>query len=136
LSFGLWDSLPDAELLKAAASGKLTTVEQLRAQAQRMSTDRRTDAKLAEFFLQWLKVDRFTDIAKDSKRFPEFDEEIVSDLRTALDLFLEDVIWSEASDYRQLLLADSLYLNGRLASFYGAGLPDDAPFQKTTLDAG
>lgn len=136
LSYALWDSLPDDQLLKAAAAGQLKTREQVQREAERMVTDLRTRSKVHEFFHQWLNVDRFNDIAKDSKRFPEFDEEIVSDLRTALDLFLADVIWSEASDYRQLLLADSLYLNGRLAGFYGAGLPDDAPFQKTTLDAG
>ena len=134
LSYGLWDSLPDDQLLKAAAAGQLKTREQVQRQVERMATDLRTRSKMNEFFHQWLNVDRFTDIAKDSKRFPEFDEEIVSDLRTALDLFLDDVIWSEASDYRQLLLADSLYLNGRLAKFYGAGLPEDAPFQKITLE--
>jgi hypothetical protein len=101
-----------------------------------MLADQRSRSKVSEFFHQWLNVDRFNDIAKDSKRFPEFDEEIISDLRTALDLFLDDIIWSEASDYRQLLLADSLYLNGRLASFYGGGLPEEAPFQKTTLSTG
>jgi hypothetical protein len=134
LSYGLWDSLPDDQLLKAAAAGQLKTRDQVQRQAERMVTDLRTRSKMQEFFHQWLNADRFTDIAKDSKRFPEFDEAIVSDLRTALDLFLDDVIWSEGSDYRQLLLADSLYLNGRLAKFYGAGLQEDAPFQKITLE--
>ena len=46
---------------------------------------------------------------------PSFDAAIASDLRTSLDLFLDDVVWSESSDFRQLLLADELYLNGRLA---------------------
>jgi hypothetical protein len=96
----------------------------------------RARSKLSEFFLSWLNVERFADLAKDSKRFPEFNEQVVSDLRTALDLFLDDVVGSKASDYRQLLLADWLYLNGRLAGFYGAKLPEDAPFQKVTLPGG
>jgi hypothetical protein len=75
-------------------------------------------------------------VAKDSARFPEFDPSLVTDLRTSLDLFLEDVLWSDASDFRQLLLTDYLYLNGRLAKFYGADLPADAPFQKVELDPG
>lgn len=136
LAFGLWDSLPDEPLLRAAASGQLKTPDQVRRQVERMLADSRTRGKLHDFFLLWLNTDRFTDIAKDSKRFPEFDEQIVSDLRTALNLFLDDVAWSDSSDFRQLLQADWLYLNGRLAKFYGVELPADAPFQKATLQRG
>jgi cytochrome c553 len=136
LSFDLWDSLPDEQLLKAAASGQLSKPDQVRRQAERMMADVRTRAKLEEFFWQWLNIDRFTDLAKDSKRFPDFDEKIVSDLRTSLDLFLEDVVWSEGSDFRQLLLTDSLFLNGRLGDFYDVELSPDAPFQKISLDPG
>ena len=50
-------------------------------------------------------------------------------------LFLEDVVWSDASDFRQLLLADSLYMNGRLAKFYGAEPPADGTFEKVFLQS-
>jgi mono/diheme cytochrome c family protein len=136
LSFGLWDSLPDQELLDAAAAGRLTTREQVERQAERMLSDPRTHTKLRSLFFQWLKADPVPEVAKDLARFPEFDPVLVADLRTSLDLFLEDVLWSDASDFRQLLLADYLYLNGRLARFYGADLPADAPFQKVALDPG
>ncbi len=135
LSLGLWDSLPDDKLWQAAASGRLMKPDEVRRQAERMVGDLRTSAKLHEFFEQYLRIDHFTDLAKDAKRFPEFDEEIVSDLHTSVDLFLDDVINSADSDYRQLLLADWLYLNGRLAKFYGKNLPANAPFQKVTLNA-
>ena len=46
------------------------------------------------------------------------------------------MVWGESSDFRQLLLADALLLNGRLAKFYGADLPADAPFQKVQLEPG
>jgi hypothetical protein len=134
LSFGLWDSLPDQELLQAAAAGRLATRAQVAGQAERMLPDLRTRSKVREFLLQWLKVDQVPDMSKDARRFPGFDKAAASDLRTSLDLFLEDVVWGETSDFRQLLLADSLYLNGRLARFYGADLPPDAPFQKVALD--
>jgi mono/diheme cytochrome c family protein len=136
LSFGLWDSLPDPELLEAAANGRLATREQVARQAERMLADVRTRAKVREFLLQWLKVDQVPDLAKDPRRFPDFDRALASDLRTSLDLFLEDVVWGDASDFRQVFLADSLYLNGRLARFYGAELPADAPFQKVNLKTG
>jgi hypothetical protein len=101
-----------------------------------MVADLRTRAKLRAFFLQWLKVEQVPDIGKDPERFPDFNESIASDLRTSLDLFLDDVVWGESSDFRQLLLSDQVYLNGRLAKFYGADLPEDAPFQKVSLNPG
>jgi hypothetical protein len=136
ISFGLWDSLPDQELLDAAARGQLATREQVVRQAERMVSDQRARAKVREFLLQWLKVDQAPELSKDAKEFPGFDQPLASDLRTSLELFLDDVVWSDASDFRQLLLADSLYLNGRLARFYGADLPADAPFQKVSQQPG
>ena len=73
-------------------------------------------------------------MAKDADRFPGFDPAVVADLRTSLDLFLDDVTWNGDSDFRRLLLADDLYMNGRLAKFYGVDLPADAPFQKVKLN--
>ncbi|MGH7137605.1 MAG: DUF1592 domain-containing protein, partial [Pirellulales bacterium] len=135
LSFSLWDSLPDQPLSEAAAHGQLATREQAAGQAGRMAGDLRTRAKLREFFHQWLKVDQVEELRKDAALFPEFNDAVVSDLRTSLDLFLDEVVWSETSDFRQLFLADELYLNGRLSALYGGGLPPDAPFQKVKLDA-
>ena len=94
LSFGLWDSLPDQQLFDAAASGQLATRDQVARQAERMVNDPRSRVKLEGFLLQWLKIDQARDIVKDPKRYPEFNETVVSDLRTSLDLFLEDVIGS------------------------------------------
>jgi hypothetical protein len=134
LSFGLWDSIPDQALLDAAASGQLTTREQLVRQAERMVGDLRARSKLREFFLQWLRVEQVPDLSKDTGKFPGFDETLASDMRTSLDFFLADVTGSEESDFRQLLLADYLYMNGRLSEFFGADLPPDAPFQKVTWE--
>jgi hypothetical protein len=134
LSFGLWDSLPDEELLKAAAAGGLSTREQVVRQAERMVSDPRAWSKLRDFFLQWLKVDHYPDLDKDPKRYAGFDEAVHSDLRASLELFLEHVVQGERSDYRELLLTDRVFLNGRLAKLYGVNLPSDAPFQLVSLD--
>ena len=136
LSFGLWDSVPDAELLKAAAAGELTTPEQVRKQAERMVNDPRARSKAREFFLQWLKVDQYPDLAKDAKRFPGFDQGVAGDLRASFELTLDSIVWSEKSDYRELLTGDKVYLNGRLAKLYGVNLPADAPFQAVSLEPG
>jgi Protein of unknown function (DUF1592)/Protein of unknown function (DUF1588)/PA14 domain/Protein of unknown function (DUF1595)/Cytochrome C oxidase, cbb3-type, subunit III/Protein of unknown function (DUF1585) len=136
LSFALWDSGPDAALIAAAQKGELKTPEQVRKHAERMLSDPRAKAKLHGFLMHWLRLDQERDLGKNPKRFPGFDTAAVSDLRTSLDLFLDDVVWSKESDFRRLLKSDEVYLNGRLAKLYGAELPADAPFQKVKLDAG
>jgi hypothetical protein len=133
LSFTLWDSIPDPRLLEAAATGRLGDRDTLMREAERMAADLRANAKLREFFVQWLKIDRVVDVAKDPKLFPEFDDAMVSDLRTSLDLFLDEVLNGSSADFRRLLLSDEVYLNGRLAGFYGVELPADAPFQKVSM---
>ena len=132
LALALWDSVPDQRLRDAASKGQLSTREQVAKEAWRMLYDARARAKLAGYFEHWLELDRAAQISKDQKRFPEFSPEVLTDLRTSLDLFLEDVVWGESSDYRQLLLADGLFLNARLAAIYGAQPPKDG-FQKVAL---
>jgi len=134
ISFGLWDSLPDQELLNAASQGKLADKEQVARQVERMLPDLRTPAKVREFLLQWLKVDQPPDLSKDPDKFPEFTADVISDLRTSLELSIDDVLASEAADFRQFLLSDSLFVNGRLAKLYGVDLPEDAPFQKVAVN--
>jgi mono/diheme cytochrome c family protein len=136
LSFGLWDSIPDQPLLDAAAKGELATRDNVMRQAERMVLDRRAQSKLCDFFWQWFKVESVPEIVKDAKLFSQFDEAVASDLRTSLELFLDDVIGSDAADFRQLLQAEHVYLNGRLAKFYGAALAANAPFEKVALDPG
>jgi mono/diheme cytochrome c family protein len=135
MSFGMWDSAPDRELLKAAAKGKLASREQIVGQLERMVPDLRTRSKLREFLLGWLKVSQPRDLAKDPKVYPEFTPEVASDLRTSLELSLEELLDSGAADYRQLLLDDAIWLNGRLAKVYGDDLPADAPFQKVEFES-
>jgi hypothetical protein len=122
LSFTLWDSLPDIDLNKAAAGRALHTREQVSKEAQRMLKDPRAHAKLDYFFQQWLQLNRTEDLSKDPKLYPDFNSDVIADLRTSLRLFLDDAVWSRESDYRQLLLANYLYLNDRLAKFYGIGM--------------
>jgi hypothetical protein len=119
LSFGLWDSLPDQALSGLAAEDKLRTREQVSQEARRMLSNPRARAKMQAFLHHWLQVNQVDDLSKDAKLYPGFTPEIIADLRTSLNLFLDDVIWSGSSDYRQLLLADYLFLNDRLAGFYG-----------------
>jgi len=133
LALTLWDSIPDKRLIQAAAAGKLRTPEQIRAEAQRMLTDPRTKAKLHGFFHQWLELERAEGNIKDMKLFPGFDESVLADLRESLFEFLDRVVWSPQSDYRQLLQADYLLLNDRLGKFYGKPVQGGS-FQQVSFD--
>ncbi|MEZ0273952.1 MAG: DUF1592 domain-containing protein [Roseimicrobium sp.] len=137
LALDLWDSIPDKRLLEAAAAGKLHKKEEIRAQAVRMVPDPRTKAKLHGFFHHWLELERAEMIAKDSKAFPDFSPAVVADLRESLWLFVDEVIWSERSDYRELLQADYLLLNERLSKLYNVGKEktSGSEFQRVAFDS-
>jgi len=135
LSFGLWNSIPDQELREAAAAGRLTTPDQIAREAERMLQDLKARNKLREFLLTWLKADAAGDLAKNSEKFPDFDAAVVSDLRTSLELFLDDVLAGDASDLRRLFTTDEVFMNDRLAKFYGAPVPVGGDFTRINLES-
>ena len=126
LSMALWDSIPDRTLMEAARKDELQNPEQIKWHAQRMIADPRTKAKLRGFFEHWLEMDA-RELAKDSKLYPTFDEATISSLRKSLHLFLDEVVWGPASDYRQLLTADYLLLDDRTQALYGGEKVGDGP---------
>ncbi len=121
LSFALWDSIPDERLLEAARSGNLLKAGQVEIEASKMLEDPRARAKMNMFFEHWLEMDG-RDPAKDRLVFPDFSDEVIMDLRESLLRFVNEVVWSQDSDYRQLLKAEHLLLNERLGSIYGGNV--------------
>ncbi|XZE55500.1 DUF1588 domain-containing protein [Planctomycetaceae bacterium SH139] len=120
LALVLYDSLPvDRWLMEAAEKDRLTSEDQVRATAARMINDYRAQAKTREMLTQWLDLGHFDEIAKDDELFAGFDDQVVSDLRSSLMAFLDAVVWSEASDYRQLFQAKWTFTTDRLAEVYG-----------------
>lgn len=121
LALVLFDSLPsDPWLRTRIEAGTLRTETEIREAAWRMVSDRRTRAKTRQFLLEWLNLIHVGEITKDDRLFPSFDEAVVSDLRDSLIAFLDAVVWSEASDFRELMLADWSFSSPKLESFYGA----------------
>ena len=120
LSLILHDSLPsDDRLIAQANNEKLDEKDLLRNAAERMVNDYRAQAKVRQMMYEWLNIGHITDLTKDKQLFPGFDALVISDLRGSLDAFLDEVIWNNSSDYRQLFLSKSVYTNDRLAAFYG-----------------
>lgn len=133
LALTLWDSIPDKKLMQAAAAGKLRTRGEIEGEARRMIADPRTKAKLHGFFHHWLELERAEGASKDPKAFPDFTPELLADLRESLFQFIDGVVWSEKSDYRELLQADYLLMNERLGKFYGHPVNGDE-FQRVGFD--
>jgi hypothetical protein len=126
LSYFLWSSMPDAELLAHAAAGDLVRPEVLRAQVRRMLRDDRINRFATEFGANWLGVRRFEEYnSVDRKRFPAFTD----DLRRAF--FEEPVrfltaLIRENRPVTDLLFGDYTYVNRPLASHYGMPAPEGA----------
>ncbi len=136
LALTLWDSLPDQKLREAAAQNKLQKPAQITAQLRRMLQDPRARQKMRGFFHHWLAMDEREDLGKDPTLYPDFDQHVVADLRSSLERFVDEIVWSPASDYRQLLLADYLFLNPRLAKFYQADGARNSTFDRVTFPEG
>jgi hypothetical protein len=134
LSFAMMNAGPDKTLLEAAKNGQLATEKQLRDQAWRLVGDYRARSRLLEFLRSWMNLERLQDVTKDAHDFPEFTPQIAADLRQSLELLMEQSVDAENSDFRRLLLTDSIFMNGRLAKFYGVGLPENAEFQEVKFE--
>ena len=141
LSYTLCDGLPDQQLLDAASDGLLNDPDVLRAQAERLLGDPRARVKFRGFVNYWLLLDEPRDLSKDPEAYPDYTPELIVDLRRSLHRFVDTVVWDDdASDFRQLLRADALWVNERLAAFYGAdtddqdGEPETDRFRPLSVD--
>ncbi len=119
------DSVPDQLLFDLAANGRLSNTDEFSSQMNRLLNDNRSKQKLLEFFHDWLKTESAIDAKKDTQAFPKFNEQIVHDLSQSFDLYLNEVVWSEASDFLELFLADYLYVNPQIASYYGLEIDEE-----------
>ncbi|MFT5526266.1 MAG: cytochrome c553 [Pirellulaceae bacterium] len=120
LALILFDSLPsDSWLVSQAKAKQLDKEPQIRAAAQKMANDYRFEGKIRQLLFEWMNLGHFEEIGKNNETYPGFDGELVMDLKQSLVAFVDDVVWSEASDYRQLIQADWTYTTPKLASFYG-----------------
>lgn len=136
LALGLWDSLPDRPLRKQAAKGALSEVRAVRRQAERMLKDQRTRSKLTEFFGFWLRLDHASQPSRDPDEFPDFNDRIAADMRASLERLLDEIVWHDDADLRELFLTEDLFVNARLAEFLGLSIPEGDPesFHKASVD--
>ena len=133
LSFFLWSSIPDEELLGLALQGKLADAAVLERQVKRMLADRRFDALVENFAAQWLELGKLRGFAADPDLFPEFDDGLKSAMRQETELFIASQL-AEDRNMVDLLTADYTFLNERLAKHYGIKGVYGSRFRRVALD--
>ncbi len=118
LSFFLWSSLPDDELIDVAAAGRLREPEVLRTQVRRMLADPRAGMLTTNFASQWLHLRNLDAVTPDARNFPDFDDNLRQGFRTETQMLFGSVVEEDRS-VTDLLTADYTFLNERVATHYG-----------------
>ncbi len=132
LSFFLWSSIPDDELLDVAASGALSEPGVLEQQVRRMLADGRATALVDNFVSQWLTLRRVGGITPDPNLFPRFDENLREAFQRETELFVGSQLREDRSVV-DLLRADYTFLNERLAEHYGIPNVRGSRYRRVTL---
>ncbi|HEX5102216.1 MAG TPA: DUF1592 domain-containing protein, partial [Pirellulaceae bacterium] len=133
LSFFLWSSLPDDELLDLAADGKLREAEIFDAQVRRMLADPRAASLVSNFAAQWLYLRNLEAAQPDMRLFPDFDDNLRQAMRRETELCFERIVREDRS-VLDLVRADATYLNERLARHYGIPHVYGSRFRRVALD--
>jgi hypothetical protein len=132
LSFFLWASLPDAELLDLAERGELLNPGILASQVRRMLTDPKSRALVTSFADQWLHLRNLDSVTPDLRLFPDFDDNLRQAFRQETERFFASVV-DEDRSVLELLSADYTYLNERLAKHYGIPHIQGSHFRRVNL---
>src|SRR6185436_14283879 len=118
LSFFLWGTPPDQELMAAAGKGELSTQKGVERQARRMLADPRAEALGPRFAAQWLRLQDIDKVHPDPNIYPNFADSIAEDMRHETITFFNDLVHRDAS-MLELFKADYTFVNERLARHYG-----------------
>jgi hypothetical protein len=134
LSFFLWSSIPDDELLAAAERGELREPDEIEAQVRRMLADPRASAFTANFAGQWLYLRNLEAVVPVQSEFPDFDDTLRESLARETELFFASIVQEDRSAL-DLLRADYTFLNERVARLYGIPNIKGSHFRRVTLPA-
>lgn len=135
LSFFLWSSAPDEELLSLAVRGELSRPDVLEKQVQRMLADERSQSLVSNFASQWLYLRNLDSVTPDMRLFPDFDDNLRQALRRETELLFASVLREDRS-VLDLIKADHTYLNERLAKHYGIPHVYGSRFRRVDVNEG
>jgi len=132
LSFFLWSTIPDDQLLALAEKGTLSTPAVLEQQVRRMLADPRSQSLVDNFLGQWLQLRNLKNKQPNSHEFPDFDDNLRTSLQTEIELFFNSIV-REDRNVVDLMTADYTFLNERLAKHYGISNVYGTHFRRVTL---
>ena len=132
LSYFLWSSMPDEELLRAAERGTLRRRNVLDAQVRRMLADPKAEALVKNFAGQWLETRRLESVQPDRERYPDFDDYLRTSIKKETELFFQYVMQKDRS-ILDFIDASYTFLNERLARHYGVRGVTGTEFRKVDL---
>lgn len=133
LSYFLWSSMPDQELMDRAEDGSLTRPEILEAEAKRLLQDRRSIALSQNFAAQWLNIRKLALFQADKKSFPEFNEKLRRDMETETLTFFQNLVATDGSLF-DLVQGKYSFVNERLANLYGLSGVVGEKFRRVSLE--
>jgi hypothetical protein len=133
LSFFLWSSIPDEELLNTATQGKLKDSVELERQVKRMLADPRSASLVTDFADQWLFLRNLRTIAPDPRSFPDFDDTLRQSMRRETELFVDSIVREDRS-ILDFLNANYTFVNERLARHYGISGIYGSRFRRIRID--
>jgi mono/diheme cytochrome c family protein len=131
LSFFLWATAPDDELMRLATARRLSTPAVLEQQVRRMLADRRSDVLATRFAGQWLRLQDLDKISPDVRTYPDFDEQLKMSMRRETELFFQHIV-REDRPVLDLFSADYTFVDERLAHLYGIANVIGPEFRKVT----
>ncbi len=123
LSYFLWATMPDEELMRAAETGELESPDGIEAQARRMLQDPKAQASIEHFYRQWLKLDALGTMVKDETMYPQWNPEVTQAWKDSLYQFIQHVHEGNG-DVKTLLSSRELHIDERLADIYGVEAQD------------
>jgi len=133
LSYFLWRSMPDAELLALAAKGALSQPTELKKQTARLLADAKAERFLKDFTGQWLQITKVGEMQPDKGLYPEYDNELERAMVQETQLFIREMLVNDLS-LTNLIDSNWTMLNDRLARHYGIAGVEGNQFRKVTLD--
>ena len=133
LSYALWNSMPDAELLSAAARGELNTREAVEKQARRLLASPRAKTTVDEFVAEWLRFDQLLDAVKERGEFPMYSAELTVAMTEETRRMVADLVWRD-QDFTQLFSAEHSFINTSLAQLYKLPAPKNE-YDRVSLPA-
>jgi len=132
LSFFLWGTVPDAELIRAAGLGSLRTPAGIEKQVRRMLADKRSEALSSRFASQWLRLQDLDKIFPDYLLYPQYDDTLAQAMKKETELFFDSIVREDHS-LLDLLTADYSFVNERLAIHYNIPNITGNAFQRVAL---